>query len=127
MAKKQPESVARLDSTYMKHYDAYMERHQRRKKRLVRRLVSFALILTIIAGVMGVYHYQQQSLYSQKHEQYQQLQQDMDALKKEEKDLKQEIELLNNEEYVLQIARTNYFFSKEGEIIFKIPNEDPSY
>ncbi|MGI8317319.1 FtsB family cell division protein [Halobacillus mangrovi] len=127
MAKKQPESVARLDSTYMKHYDAYLERHQKKKKRLVRRLVLFALLVTIVASSMVIYHVQQQRLYAEKFEQYEQLKQEKTALEKEEKELKQEIELLNNEEYVLQIARTNYFFSKEGEIIFKIPNEDPSY
>ncbi|RWZ51264.1 septum formation initiator family protein [Halobacillus fulvus] len=127
MAKKKSESVARLDSTYMKEYDVYRERHQRKKKRLIRRLVLFALLLMIVAGSMITYHVQQKSLYAEKHEQYVQLQQKMDALEKEEKDLEREIELLNNEEYVLQIARTNYFFSKEGEIIFKMPNEDPLY
>ncbi|MGR9047958.1 FtsB family cell division protein [Halobacillus faecis] len=127
MAKRQKESVARLDSTYMKHYDAYMDRHQRKKKRLVRRLVMFALLVSIVAGSMVFYSMKQQSLYADKQEKYEQLQQEMNALKKEEKGLEQEIELLKDEEYVLQIARTNYFFSKEGEIIFKMPNEDPSY
>ncbi|WLR48451.1 septum formation initiator family protein [Halobacillus litoralis] len=127
MAKRQKESVARLDSTYMKHYDAYMDRHQRKKKRLVRRLVMFALLVSIVAGSMVFYSMKQQSLYADKQEKYEQLQQEMTALKKEEKGLEQEIELLKDEEYVLQIARTNYFFSKEGEIIFKMPNEDPSY
>ncbi|MBN9656236.1 septum formation initiator family protein [Halobacillus litoralis] len=127
MAKRQTESVARMDSTYMKHYDAYMDRHQRKKKRLVRRLVMFALLVSIVAGSMVFYSMKQQSLYADKQEKYDQLQQEMTALKKEEKGLEQEIELLKDEEYVLQIARTNYFFSKEGEIIFKMPNEDPSY
>ncbi|GEN55334.1 FtsB family cell division protein [Halobacillus faecis] len=127
MAKRQTESVARLDSTYMKRYDAYMDRHQRKKKRLVRRLVMFALLVSIVAGSMVFYSMKQQSLYADKQEKYEQLQQEMTALKKEEKGLEQEIELLKDEEYVLQIARTNYFFSKEGEIIFKMPNEDPSY
>ncbi|MCA0972705.1 septum formation initiator family protein [Halobacillus litoralis] len=127
MAKKQTESVARLDSTYMQHYDAYMERHQRKKKRLVRRLVMFAVLVMVVAGFMGFYHIKQKAVYAEKLEQYDQLQENMEVLKQEEKDLKQEIELLNNEEYVLQIARTNYFFSKEGEIIFKMPNEDPLY
>ncbi|TGB00808.1 FtsB family cell division protein [Halobacillus salinus] len=127
MAKKQSESVARLDSTYMQHYDAYMERHQRKKKRLVRRIVMFAVLVMIVAGSMVFYHIKQQTVYAEKKEQYEQMQENMQALKQEEKDLEQEIELLNNEEYVLQIARTNYFFSKEGEIIFKMPNEDPLY
>ncbi|WP_281659560.1 septum formation initiator family protein [Halobacillus sp. Cin3] len=127
MAKRQQESVARLDSTYMQHYDAYMDRHQRKKKRLIRRLAMFALLVSIVAGSMVFYHVKQQSLYAQKHEEFEQLKQDMSVLEKEEKDLKEEIDLLNDEEYVLQIARTNYFFSKEGEIIFKMPDEDPSY
>lgn len=127
MSKKQSESVAHLDSTYMKHYGAYMERRQRKKKRLVRRLVMFALLVMIVAGSMVTYHFQQRALYAEKHEKYQQLQQDMETLKKKENSLEREIELLNNEEYVLQIARTNYFFSKEGEIIFKMPNEEPLY
>ncbi|MFD2923465.1 FtsB family cell division protein [Halobacillus naozhouensis] len=125
MAKKQ--SVARLDSTYMKHYDAYMERQTKKKKRLFRRIVLFALFVMIVAGSMVTYHVQQQSLHAQKQEHYEDLQAKMDKLKKEEKNLKEEIKLLNNEEYVLQIARSDYFFSKEGEIIFKMPNEDPSY
>ncbi|SFG36839.1 cell division protein DivIC [Halobacillus alkaliphilus] len=127
MAKTQSESVARLDSTYMKHYDAYMERHQKKKKRLVRRLVMFALLVMIVAGSMVIYHVNQQSLYAEKHQKYEELQQEMSTLEKEQKDLNEEIKLLNDEEYVLQIARTNYFYSKEGEIIFKMPNEDPSY
>lgn len=126
-ANKQSESIARLDSTYMKHYDAYVERHHRKKKRLVRRLVLFALLVMIVTGSMVWYHVHQQQLYAKKLEKFETLQEEMTTLNKEESDLKREIELLENEEYVLQIARTNYFFSKEGEIIFKIPNEDPLY
>ncbi|WP_173918003.1 septum formation initiator family protein [Halobacillus sp. Marseille-Q1614] len=125
MAEK--ESVARLDSTYMKHYDAQMERHNRKKKRLIRRIMLFSLLVVIFAGSMTYYHFQQRVLHAEKVEEYQKLQAEMDQLKLEEKNLKEEIELLNNEEYVLQIARSNYFFSKDNEIIFKMPNDDPSY
>ncbi|MCP3032129.1 septum formation initiator family protein [Halobacillus sp. A1] len=120
-------SVTRMDSTYMKNYDAHLERHAKKKKRLVRRIMLFCLLIAIVAGSMAVYHFQQRSLHAEKVEEYKQLQTEMDTLVKEEKNLKEEIELLNNEDYVLQIARSNYFFSKDGEIIFKMPNEDPSY
>ena len=42
----------------------------------------------------------------------------MTKLEKEEKNLTEEISLLNNDEYVLELARTNYFLSKEDELIF---------
>ena len=48
-------------------------------------------------------------------------------LKNEEVSLQEEAERLKDEEYVLEIARTNYFFSKEGELIFKLPDEKPAY
>ncbi|MFG6150762.1 FtsB family cell division protein [Halobacillus sp. B23F22_1] len=120
-------SVTRMDSTYMKNYDAHMERHARKKKRLMRRIMLFSLLVIIVAGSMAFYHFQQRALHAEKVEEYKQLQADMDELQQEEKNLNEEIELLNNEEYVLQIARSNYFFSKDGEIIFKMPNDAPSY
>ncbi|TRM11124.1 septum formation initiator family protein [Lentibacillus cibarius] len=120
-------AVTRLDSNYMQQYDAYIARQHRKKKRLVRRLVLFSIVTMLIVGGLTVYHLKQRSLQADKQEQYEQLQDNLASLEKKEKSLKEEISLLNNEEYVLEIARTNYFFSKEGELIFKIPDKSPSY
>ncbi|MBP2078520.1 FtsB family cell division protein [Oceanobacillus polygoni] len=120
-------TVTRLDSNYMQQYDAYIERQKRKKQRLIRRLVLFSIVAAIVIGGLSSYHIKQRVLQAEKLEQYEQLQDELEALKVEEANLTEEIELLNDEEYVLDIARTNYFFSKKGELIFKIPNEDPSY
>ncbi|CDQ37762.1 MULTISPECIES: FtsB family cell division protein [Virgibacillus] len=121
------QTVTRLDSNYMQQYDAYVDRQKRKKKRLIRRLVLFSLIAVIAFGSMATYHIKQRVLHAEKTEEYEALQQDLAELEKQENNLKEEVELLKDEDYVLQIARTNYFFSKEGELIFKIPEEDPSY
>ncbi|WP_200411059.1 FtsB family cell division protein [Virgibacillus salexigens] len=121
------QTVTRLDSNYMQQYDAYVDRQKRKKKRLIRRLVLFSLIAVIAFGSMATYHIKQCVLHAEKTEEYEALQQDLAELEKQENNLKEEVELLKDEDYVLQIARTNYFFSKEGELIFKIPEEDPSY
>lgn len=120
-------TVTKLDSQYMQKYDAYIERQKRKKQRLIRRLVLFSIAVIITVGSMTAYHIQQRVLHAEKAEQYEQLEDKLTALQKKEKNLQEEIRLLNNEEYVLEIARTNYFFSEEGETIFKIPNEEPSY
>lgn len=125
MAKQK--SVAKIDSGYVQQYDAYIKRQQKKKKRLVRRLALFALLTLLLFGSLLSYHVKQRSLLAEKQEEYQQLQEEMEHLNTEESDLKEEIQLLQDEEYVLQIARTNYFFSKEGEIIFKLPDNGPSY
>ncbi|GAA0425404.1 septum formation initiator family protein [Virgibacillus sp. AGTR] len=121
------QTVTRLDSNYMQQYDAYIERQRRKKKRLIRRLVLFSLIAVIAIGTMATYHFKQRVLHAEKTEEYQALQKELTSLEKQEANLQEEVELLNDEDYVLQIARTNYFFSKEGELIFKLPDEKPSY
>lgn len=121
------ERVTRIDSNYVQQYDAYIERQKRKKQRLIRRLVLSSLVTVLIIGFMGVYHWNQRALHAEKTEEYEQLQSELAGLQQEEEQLLEEIELLNDEEYVLDIARTNYFFTKKGELIFKLPNEDPSY
>lgn len=124
---KREKTVTRLDSQYMQQYDAHMERQKRKKQRLIRRLVLFSIIAAIAIGGMGVYHIQQRVLHAEKVEEYEQLEDELATLQEQEKSYKQEIELLQDEEYVLDVARTNYFFSKEGELIFNLPDEEPSY
>lgn len=120
-------SVTRMHTNYMKQYDAYVERQRLRKKRLYRRLVFFSIIAVLAIGSMTVYHLKQRSLHAEKQEQYEELQEQLASLQHTESNLTEEISLLKNEEYILEIARSNYFFSKEGELIFKIPDEEPSY
>lgn len=117
-------TVARIRSEYMDQYQLQQERNRRRKKRLIQRLVIAGTVMVIIIGVMISYHVKQRALYSEKLEQYEQLQEELTILEQEEKELREEIDLLNDEEYILDIARTNYFLSKEGELIFQIEGEE---
>lgn len=111
----------------MNQYDAYIERQKRKKQRLMRRLVLFSIIALFIVGGLTTYHFKQRVVHAEKTEQYEKLKEELATLKEQEKDYKEEIGLLNNDDYILEIARTNYFFSKKGELIFKIPDESPSY
>lgn len=119
--------VTRLESSYLQQYDVYIERQKRKKQRLIRRLVLFLFVALLAIGSMTTYHIKQRIVHAEKQEQYEQLEDQLVTLKKEESNLIEEIDLLNDEEYVLEIARTNYFFSKKGELIFKIIDEEPSY
>lgn len=50
-----------------------------------------------------------------------QLQEKKTELEKEKKALSQEVELLNDDDYVARYARDNYVFSKDGEEVVKLP------
>ncbi|MFD1068165.1 FtsB family cell division protein [Oceanobacillus locisalsi] len=121
------EKVTKLSSKSANQYDAYIERQNRKKQRLTRRLVMYAIVVAVIVGSMSIYHFNQRALKAEKMEEYEQLEQELADLNQQETDLNNEIENLKDEEYVLEIARTNYFFSNEGELIFKLPDEAPSY
>lgn len=125
--KQKKETVTRLKSSYVEKYDAYIERQKRKKQRLVRRLVLLSLVLIIITGSLASYHVKQRMVRAEKEEQYEELENKLASLEREEENYNEEIDLLNNKEYVLEIARTNYFFSKDGELIFKIFDEDLTY
>ena len=45
-----------------------------------------------------------------------------EAIEKKEM-LQAQVELLNNDEYVAKLARSEYYLSKPGEIIFSLPKE----
>lgn len=120
-------TITQINPQYAKHYDAYLERQKRRKKRLVRRLILFGVITLLTFSFLTSYHLNQRALQAEMNEKYAQLEQQLIRLQKEEEDLRTEISLLKNDDYILEIARTNYFFSKDGELIFKIREEKPSY
>ncbi|MDV2583240.1 septum formation initiator family protein [Alkalibacillus haloalkaliphilus] len=122
-------NVKKINTTYVKQQEQHLERKQREKKLLIRRLVAFGVLFTIIVGTLSLYFFQQQTIHSEKESEYEQLQSELQAQLEEQEELEREVELLNDVDYLLQIARKDYFFSKEGEIIFTLPEEEeePSY
>lgn len=89
-------------------------------KRLYRRLAVFFVFAFAIIVSIGVTFYQQHSAINAKEKQVKELSEELSTLKSQEKKLKEEVKKLNDEEHVLQIARRDYFFSGEGEVIFPI-------
>lgn len=119
-----PKRVTKLKSDYMHQYDAQMERKRRRKRKLIQRLVIVSTVAIVILGVITSYHFKQRSVQADKLEQHDHLTKEIAQLELDEKELLEEVNLLNDEEYILDIARTNYFLSKKGELIFQVDDEE---
>lgn len=119
-----PKRVTKIKSDYMNQYDAQVERKRRRKKKLIQRLVIVSTMAVLALGIITTYHFKQRGLHAEKQAQYDGLTEEIANLKMEEKELLEEINLLNDKEYILDIARTNYFLSKKGELIFQVDDEE---
>jgi cell division protein DivIC len=119
--------VSRINEPYIEEQNVSHRRQVAKKKRLVRRLFLFALVAITITVFITIYHINQRITHKEMVEQYDQKTEQLVQLQTEEKQLIEEINLLNDEEYLLQLAKTNYFFTEEGEIVFKLPEDNASY
>ena len=52
------------------------------------------------------------------------LENEVAAVKKEKKELENEVELLNDDDYVTRYARENYVFTRDGEQVVILPDID---
>lgn len=117
---KKAKRIYSIESEYMERYEQQQKRKKRRKTGLLRRLIVAGIAMLILTSLITHYHIGQRTIYSEKMTEYESLQEELTQLKKEESELVEEIDLLNDDAYILDIARTNYFLSKEGELIFQL-------
>ena len=81
-------------------------------------LFSFAIISFVLVSVYKIVN-QIVSKYKEANE----LEQKLAALTSEEENLNNEINKLQNKDYLARYAREKYFYSKDGELIIRIPTE----
>ncbi|RPF51212.1 FtsB family cell division protein [Aquisalibacillus elongatus] len=120
-------NVTKIESQYVQEKEQQLATKSKEKKRLFRRLIAFGVLFSLVMGFLLVNHINQRAQMEEKQEEYHERVATLEEYKEENQDLQREVELLSDVEYILQIARKDYFFSKDGEIIFKLPDEDPSY
>ena len=89
-----------------------------------KRLLFFGTFSVVIIGyfIFNLF-YNTYRLYSLKKEE-KKLNEDLTELKRESKILNAEIGKLKDPEYIAKYARENFSYSKEGEYIIKINNEE---
>lgn len=77
-----------------------------------------ALILVLGLGIFN--QIKQANALDQKIEQ---AKVEKDSAEKQKETLTQQVELLQSDEYIAKLARSEYYLSKSGEIIFSTPND----
>lgn len=115
-------SVTSLETSYMKQQEVSMKRAARRKKLLIRRLSLF-LILTVALSYLVISNMiSSSSTLESKKEEKAELTKNLAQLEKKQAMLENELVKLNDDEYIAKLARSEYFLSEDGEIIFNIPD-----
>ena len=95
-----------------------------KKNKLKYRMLLFFpacfLILMLVAGSISKTWVQIAKKYDEKRL----LDEKIISLKEKEEELKVDVERLNDPDYVARYAREKYLYSKDGEIILRLPEED---
>lgn len=116
--------VTQIRSDYVASREVYEKVQRKRKKGLIRRLAVFVILLgLVIFGMVRVLHAQSVKLDKMEAEK-EHLQKQLTSTKEEQQKLKQQIQRLNDDDYLGKLARKNFYMSKDGEIIFTTPKSD---
>ncbi|WP_026673670.1 FtsB family cell division protein [Alkalihalobacterium bogoriense] len=121
MISERKRNIRELDSSYNRKYEKNNEEVKRKKRGLIRRLSALFIIGAAVGSVTIMTIHTQAKSLNEIEEQKQVLEQELKQLEAEQAFLEQEIINYNDMEYIAEIARRDYFLSKEGEILFKLP------
>ena len=97
---------------------------KRRVKKKARRIATFGLIsialIVFIAVTLGGVFFDIVDKYKEKKN----LENKLVMLEEKKKELENDVKKLEDPEYLARYAREKYFYSKDGELILRIPEED---
>ncbi|WP_408008886.1 FtsB family cell division protein [Pseudalkalibacillus sp. A8] len=116
------DKVTALNESYVTQEKKKQERAHRRKQGLVRRLTVFGVLVVIMFTFMVATLTSQAALIAEKKEEKQAVEQRLEEIKAEKAQLSDEVNKLQDPDYIGEVARRDYNMSKPGETIFKLPD-----
>ncbi|WP_233269590.1 septum formation initiator family protein [Alteribacillus sp. YIM 98480] len=119
--------VTEINKPYVKEQAKEQERLKaastKRRRGLVRRLTALSIAGVILAVVFTVLLVSQWSTLEAKKAERAELENKLEELHAEESRLKQDVKNYNDLDYIAEVARRDYYLTKPGETLFKVPNE----
>ncbi|RNF38342.1 FtsB family cell division protein [Planococcus salinus] len=116
--------VASIRNDYVRSVEQEEQRKQAHKVRLFRRLSLFGIVVLMASIWIGSTIYAQSQTISEKEQARDEALMTLQQMEEEQARLEEQILLLNDDEYLAKMARSEYFLSEEGEIIFALPKTE---
>lgn len=120
---KRKRNIAQIQNDYQKQMEQQAQRLKRKRRGLLRRLTVFGVIVLMFAVLMTSALWSQSSSLKEKEEKKVVLEKELKKLQTKQEDISDEIKKLKSKEYVLELARRDYYMSKKGEKIFDVGNK----
>lgn len=127
-------NIASMDNACTKQQSVKEKVLARRRKLLFRRLALFGVMAVLVSALLVSTLVSRNAQLAAKKEQKAKLEHQVRDIDKQQAMLRSEIKKLKDDNYIAKLARSEYFLSKKGEIIFNLPDskknaqeEDVSY
>lgn len=108
---------------YIRESEVLEKIKKRRRRGLYRRLFAYGILALVVTGAFISIFVSQHELLQEKQQKKERLEQELIQANQVELELRDEITRLNDYDYIGEIARRDFFFSKKGETIFKLPTD----
>ncbi|GAE27702.1 cell division protein DivIC [Halalkalibacter wakoensis JCM 9140] len=113
--------VREMDKSYIQQREQELELAARKRKGLFRRLSVLAIVVIALGSIACVSLYTQASMLDEKRQEQVVLEEQLRQLQVEETQLREDVVNYNDLDYIAEIARRDYFLTKPGETLFKLP------
>ncbi|GAF14264.1 cell division protein DivIC [Bacillus sp. JCM 19046] len=108
-------TIKEIDTNYMEQRQQELMRQSKRRKGLFRRLTFMGIVFGVLAIFCGITLFSQQADIREKKEQHEEALAEQQALQEEEGQLLQSIENYQDDEFIKEIARRDYYLTLPGE------------
>ncbi|NNU85141.1 septum formation initiator family protein [Geobacillus sp. BMUD] len=116
-------NVTKLPSTYIAEHEEKKQKAARRRRAVAVRLVVWSLLFAMFASALVYTLHSQEKAIDEKTAEQQKLKEQLAELERKEKQLKEEMKKLHDDDYIAELARKQYYLSKDGEMIFVLPEK----
>ena len=127
--KVQPAKVKRLENDYTRQLDHQqaVQHHTRwLGRRRMRRAVRIGLVFAVFALILGIQLIRTNASLHKVNQQVGTSERQLTKTKAENTQLDLKVKQLNNQDYVAQLIRSKYYYSKSGETIYSLPGDHAS-
>lgn len=112
---KRKRNIAQIQNDYQKQMEQQAQRLKRKRRGLLRRLTVFGVIVLMFAVLVTSALWSQSSSLKEKEEKKVALEKELKQLQTKQEDISDEIKKLKSKEYVLELARRDYYMSKKAK------------
>lgn len=116
--------VIRLINNYTKKRDSEKKQLASESRVSRRRTLVFGSFLAAVVVILLTVAFNQKQSNEALYDEVLATSEVLDEKNKQHSDLEQQIRQLNDDNYILRIARSEFFLSEEGELIFNLPDKE---